>query len=62
MSAAILSAGPEMARMVSHALLKTDTYGKPIVAAVNGGLHRRWRRAAAGHGHPRPRCRRRASA
>jgi enoyl-CoA hydratase/carnithine racemase len=31
-----LSAGPEMARMVSHALLKTDTYRKPIVAAVNG--------------------------
>src|SRR5438445_2899230 len=31
-----LSAGPEMARMVSHALLKTDTYRKPIIAAVNG--------------------------
>ena len=31
-----LSAGPEMARMVSHALLKTDVYKKPIVAAVNG--------------------------
>ena len=31
-----LSAGPEMARMVSHALLKTDAYRKPIVAAVNG--------------------------
>jgi enoyl-CoA hydratase/carnithine racemase len=31
-----LSAGPEMARMVSHALLKTDVYAKPIVAAVNG--------------------------
>jgi enoyl-CoA hydratase/carnithine racemase len=31
-----LSAGPEMARMVSHALLKTDSYRKPIVAAVNG--------------------------
>ena len=31
-----LSAGPEMARMVSHALLKTDVYRKPIVAAVNG--------------------------
>jgi enoyl-CoA hydratase len=31
-----LSAGPEVARMVSHALLKTDTYRKPIVAAVNG--------------------------
>src|SRR5207244_7985361 len=31
-----LSAGPEMARMVSHALLKADTYSKPIVAAVNG--------------------------
>src|SRR4029077_4697491 len=30
-----LSAGPEMARMVSHALLKTDTYRKPIIAAVN---------------------------
>ena len=31
-----LSAGPEMARMISHALLKTDTYRKPIIAAVNG--------------------------
>jgi enoyl-CoA hydratase/carnithine racemase len=31
-----LSADPEMARIVSHALLKTDTYSKPIVAAVNG--------------------------
>jgi enoyl-CoA hydratase/carnithine racemase len=31
-----LSAGPEMARMVSHALLKNDSYPKPIVAAVNG--------------------------
>jgi enoyl-CoA hydratase/carnithine racemase len=31
-----LSAGPETARMVNHALLKTDTYSKPIVAAVNG--------------------------
>src|SRR5262245_44478746 len=31
-----LSASVETARVVSHALLKTDTYGKPIVAAVNG--------------------------
>jgi enoyl-CoA hydratase/carnithine racemase len=31
-----LSAGAETARMVSHALLKNDAYGKPIVAAVNG--------------------------
>jgi enoyl-CoA hydratase/carnithine racemase len=31
-----LSAGPEVARMVNHALLKTDSYAKPIVAAVNG--------------------------
>ena len=31
-----LSASPEMARVVSHALLKTDAYPKPIVAAVNG--------------------------
>ncbi|HEY1431350.1 MAG TPA: enoyl-CoA hydratase/isomerase family protein, partial [Stellaceae bacterium] len=31
-----LSAGPETARMVNHALLKTDAYSKPIVAAVNG--------------------------
>jgi enoyl-CoA hydratase/carnithine racemase len=31
-----LSAGPEVARMVNHALLKNDTYSKPIVAAVNG--------------------------
>ena len=31
-----LSAGPETARMVNHALLKTDAYSKPIVAAING--------------------------
>jgi enoyl-CoA hydratase/carnithine racemase len=31
-----LAAGPEIARMVNHALLKTDAYSKPIVAAVNG--------------------------
>ena len=31
-----LSAGPETARVVSHALLKTDAYAKPIIAAVNG--------------------------
>jgi enoyl-CoA hydratase/carnithine racemase len=31
-----LSASPEIARVVSHALLKNDPYGKPIVAAVNG--------------------------
>jgi enoyl-CoA hydratase/carnithine racemase len=31
-----LSASPEMARVVSHALLKYDAYAKPIVAAVNG--------------------------
>jgi enoyl-CoA hydratase/carnithine racemase len=31
-----LSAEPETARMVNHALLKTDAYAKPIVAAVNG--------------------------
>lgn len=31
-----LSAGPEIAKMVNHALLKTDTYAKPIIAAVNG--------------------------
>src|SRR5215469_296510 len=31
-----LSAGPEVARMVNHALLKNDAYSKPIVAAVNG--------------------------
>jgi enoyl-CoA hydratase/carnithine racemase len=31
-----LSAGPETARMVNHALLKHDPYSKPIVAAVNG--------------------------
>jgi enoyl-CoA hydratase/carnithine racemase len=31
-----LSAGPEVARMVNHALLKNDRYSKPIVAAVNG--------------------------
>jgi enoyl-CoA hydratase/carnithine racemase len=31
-----LSAGPEVARVVNHALLKNDAYSKPIVAAVNG--------------------------
>src|SRR5215831_158091 len=31
-----LSAGPEVARMVNHALLKNVAYSKPIVAAVNG--------------------------
>ncbi len=31
-----LSAGEETARMVNHALLKTDAYSKPIIAAVNG--------------------------
>ena len=31
-----LSASAETARVVSHALLKYDTYAKPIVAAVNG--------------------------
>src|SRR3989440_8952174 len=31
-----LSAGPETARMVNHALLKNDAFSKPIVAAVNG--------------------------
>jgi enoyl-CoA hydratase/carnithine racemase len=31
-----LTAAPETARVVSHALLKYDAYDKPIVAAVNG--------------------------
>lgn len=31
-----LSAGPEVARMVNHALLKNEPYSKPIIAAVNG--------------------------
>jgi enoyl-CoA hydratase/carnithine racemase len=31
-----LSAGPETSHMVNHALLKTDAYAKPIIAAVNG--------------------------
>jgi enoyl-CoA hydratase/carnithine racemase len=31
-----LSAAPEAARTISHALLKYDSYTKPIVAAVNG--------------------------
>lgn len=31
-----LSADPEVARIVNHALLKTRPYAKPIVAAVNG--------------------------
>src|SRR5215467_4208609 len=35
-SSGALSAGPEVARMVNHALLKNVAYSKPIVAAVNG--------------------------
>ena len=31
-----LSASPETARLVNHALLKLQVYSKPIVAAVNG--------------------------
>src|SRR5580704_1254817 len=31
-----LSAGPEVGRVVNHALLENDAYSKPIVAAVNG--------------------------
>lgn len=31
-----LSADPETARVVKHALLKDRPYSKPIVAAVNG--------------------------
>jgi len=31
-----LSGGPEIARMVNHALLKNEPYSKPIIAAVNG--------------------------
>ena len=31
-----LSAEADVARMVNHALLKTDAYSKPIIAAVNG--------------------------
>ena len=31
-----LSAGPEIARMVNHPLLKNDPYSKPITAAMNG--------------------------
>jgi len=31
-----LAAGPEIARMVNHALLKSEAYSKPIIAAVNG--------------------------
>src|SRR5258706_11245461 len=31
-----VSASPETARVVGHALLKQDAYTKPIVAAVNG--------------------------
>jgi enoyl-CoA hydratase/carnithine racemase len=31
-----LSASPETARMVNHALLKNDAYSKPIIAAING--------------------------
>src|SRR5438105_11262991 len=31
-----LSAREEMAKIISHALLKTDVFTKPIVAAVNG--------------------------
>src|SRR5207237_2055960 len=31
-----LSARQEMSKIIGHALLKSDTYPKPIVAAVNG--------------------------
>ena len=31
-----LSAGPEMAALVNHALLKNDVFSKPIISAVNG--------------------------
>jgi enoyl-CoA hydratase/carnithine racemase len=31
-----LSAEPETVRIVNHALLKTDAFAKPIIAAVNG--------------------------
>ena len=31
-----LSAGPDVTRMVNHALLKTDACAKPVIAAVNG--------------------------
>lgn len=31
-----LTAPEEMAAIVNHALLKTDTYSKPIIAAING--------------------------
>ena len=31
-----LSAAPDVARMINHALLKHDAYSKPIIAAVNG--------------------------
>src|SRR5690349_5437609 len=31
-----LSAGPEIARMVNHVLLKNEPYSKPIIAAVSG--------------------------
>src|SRR4029077_19755759 len=33
-----LSAGPEVARMANHALLKNDVYSNPIVAALNGDV------------------------
>jgi len=31
-----LSAEPETARVVNHALLKNDPYSKPVIAAING--------------------------
>jgi enoyl-CoA hydratase/carnithine racemase len=31
-----LSASPDVAGMVNHALLKNEAYSKPIVAAING--------------------------
>jgi len=31
-----LSAGPEISKIVNHALLKADPYTKPIIAAING--------------------------
>jgi len=50
-----LSAGPEVARMVNHALLKNDPYSKPIVAAVNGDCVGR-RRPRIDALDPHPRC------
>jgi enoyl-CoA hydratase/carnithine racemase len=48
-----LAAGPEIARMVNHALLKTDAYAKPDYRGGQWRLRRRRARTDAGERYPR---------